>query len=73
MVAITIAACLRTTMRTYASRRMLIRCSVPLALPFVKLSCVPGLACLETRAAHACVQQHSRICCMTAAVLGQLM
>ena len=49
MVAITIAACLRTTLRTYANRRMLIRCSVPLAQPFVMLNCVHGLACLEEK------------------------
>ena len=57
MVAITIAACLRTTLRTYANRRMLIRCSVPLAQPFVMLNCVHGLACLGREAAHACGQQ----------------
>ncbi len=71
MVAITIAACLRTTLRTYANRRMLIRCSVPLAQPFVKLNCVPGLACLGRGAGHACVQ-HGKICCMIVAALRQL-
>ncbi len=72
MVAITIAACLRTTLRTYANRRMLIRCSVPLAQPCVELNCVHSLACLGRWTAHACVQQHGRICHMTAAALRQL-
>jgi len=72
MVAITIAACLRTTLRTYANRRMLIRCDVPPAQPFVKLNCVHGPACLGRGVDHASVQQHGRICFVTAAALRQL-